>query len=554
MPCRVGDPEGGSVKRLLTALPLVAALAAGCAPETPCPECGVIVIASGADADVLLPVFAQGVGRAVSDQIFLKLADVGLGANTVGDSGFVPRLAQSWDWEDDTTLVFTLQPEARWQDGVPVTPADVAFTFLAYRDTTLNAAAGPLLANIASVEVRDDQRVVFRFREYYPEQFFDATHHMRILPRHLLDTIPRDQWRTHPLARNPVGDGPYRLAEWRPGELIELKANESFFGGKPGADRLIWRISPDFNAAIGQLVGGEADFVEAVVGPENITRVQAAPNVRLMEYASPVYFYLGFNLRAQREPGQHPLFGDRDLRRAIALATDRRTLVEAVLGGWGTVPPGPTTPVVWIADGATPQLPYDSAAAGRLLDSLGWRDTDGDGIRDRGGRRLAFDLAFPSSSGVRQRAAVILQEQYRRQGIDLRLAPLEFNVWMDRARTGRFDAILGAWQIDLPPAGMRELWGSAGIGGSNYGSYASPTFDSLVATAIATADRAKARTLWHEAITVINNDAPAVWLFSPKTIAGVSRRLENVTLRPDEWWATLWTWQAGRREEQGGGK
>jgi ABC-type transport system substrate-binding protein len=124
---------------------------------------------------------------------------------------------------------------------------------------------------------------------------------------------------------------------------------------------------------------------------------------------------------------------------------------------------------------------------------------------------------------------------------------------MDRARAGQFDAVLGAWQIDLPPAGMRELWGTAGIGVSNYGAYASATFDSLVAAALATQDRARARLLWHEAIATINDDAPAVWLFSPKTVAGVSGRLENVTLRPVEWWATLWTWKAGRRPVPGGG-
>lgn len=538
------------MRRSMAVLVAAALALGGCAEDAPCPECGVIVIASGADADVLLPVFAQGVGRAVSDQIFLKLADVGLEANTVGDAGFVPRLATSWRFEGDRTIVFTLHPSARWADGVPVTAADVAFTFAAYTDSAVGAPAGPQLASVDSVRAREDGTVAFHFAHPYSEQFFDATHHMRILPRHLLDSVPRDRWRTHALARTPVGNGPFRLGEWRPGELLELVADSTFFGGAPGARRLLWRIVPDFNAAITQLVGGEADFVEAVVGPENIERVQAADHLRLAEYASPVYVYLGFALRDQAG-GAHPLFGDRDLRRALALAADREALVRAVLGGWGSVPPGPTTAAIWIAEGATPQLPFDSAAAVRALEEQGWRDENGDGVRSRAGRRLAFDLAYPSSSGVRQRAGVILQEQYRRVGVEVTLVPLEFNVWMDRARTGRFDAVLGAWQIDLPPAAMRELWGSGGVGASNYGSYQNPVFDSLVDLAAGAEVRDQARALWHRAITVINDDAPAVWLFSPKTVAGVDRRLENVTLRPDEWWATLWTWRAGRRPVSG---
>lgn len=534
-------------------LPVMALGLAACAAEPPCLECGVIVIASGSDADALLPVFAQGTGRQVSDQLFLKLADMGLAANTVGDSGFVPRLAESWTFEDDRTIVFRLDPGARWHDGMPVTSADVTFSFAAYRDTLIGAPAAPLLATVDSVRARDDHTVAFHFARAYPEQFFDATHHIRILPKHLLDTVPRSAWRTHALARSPVGSGPFRLAQWRPGELIELVADSGFFGGVPGPSRLIWRIVPDFGVAVTQLVGGEADFVEAVVGPENIARAEAAPDVRLVEYPSVAYAYLGFNLRGPRGAGGHPLLGSRALRRALAAATDREAVVRAVLGGRGTVPPGPTTPAIWIAAGAEPQLPFDSGAAARQLDSLGWRDADGDGIRERGGRPLGFDLLIPSSSGIRQRAGVILQEQYRRVGVEVRLVPLEFNVWLDRARAGRFDAIMGAWQIDLSPTGLRELWGSDGIGGSNYGAYTSAAFDSLVAQAALTADPAVGRALWHRAIRVINDDAPAVWLFSPKTLAGVNRRVGNVTLRPDEWWATLWTWTAGRSHATGGG-
>jgi dipeptide transport system substrate-binding protein len=142
---------------------------------------------------------------------------------------------------------------------------------------------------------------------------------------------------------------------------------------------------------------------------------------------------------------------------------------------------------------------------------------------------------------------VILQEQLRKAGAEVRLTPIEFNVWLDRARTGKFDAVIGAWQIDLPPTGLRELWGSAGVGGSNYGRYTSPAFDSLIARAAGATDLIEARRLWHQAVDAVNQDAPAVWLFSPTMLAGLNRRIEHVTIRPDEWWATLWMWTAGRR-------
>jgi peptide/nickel transport system substrate-binding protein len=525
---------------------LAATLLAGACGSEPCLECGTLVIATGADADLLNPALAQGTGRVVSDQIFLKLAEVGMGANTVGDSGFVPRLAESWRFEGDRAVAFTIHPEARWHDGVPVTARDVAFTFRAYRDTLVNAPARPNLEDIDSVVARDDRTAVFYFRRAYSSQLFDATHHMRILPAHILDTVPGEQWRTHAFSRNPVGNGPFRLGTWRPGETLELLADSNYFRGVPSLSRVIFRIAPDFNAAITQLLAGEADFVEAIVGPENVARTSQAAGVQLVEYPAPVYMYLGFNVRPVR--GRPALFAERELRRAIALGIDREALIRAVLDGRATIPPGPTTPMVWIHEGAPVQLPFDSSRATGLLDSLGWRDGNGDGIRDRGGRRLEFEVSYPSSSGIRQRTGVIMQEQLRKIGVDMKLVPLEPNTIIERGQSGRFEAMIGAWQISLLPTGIRELWTSQGVGASNYGGYAEPAFDAKVEEAVNASDPAEARRLWHEALRIINEDAPAVWLFAPNVLAGASSRVEDIQIRPDEWWAFLDSWSAGRRD------
>ncbi|MBI4421112.1 MAG: ABC transporter permease subunit [Gemmatimonadetes bacterium] len=294
--------------------------------------CGTAIIVTAADAGVLLPpLIRSNMDIAVSDLIFLKLADIGPSMNTIGDGGFIPRLARSWRFENPLTLAFDIDPRAKWQDGPSVTAADVAFTFDIYRDTLVNSPTRPLLERITSVTARDAHTAVFKFRSAYAEQFYDAAFQMRILPKHLLDSVPRARLKSHPFVRNPVGAGPYRFVRWRAGESIELAADTAFFLGRPGLARILWRVTPDFGAAVTQLVADEADIMEFLGGPENVARVTAAPQLRVVAYPSPALVFVQFNLRDPERPGRpHPLFGDRELRRALFMGVDRTSLVQAV--------------------------------------------------------------------------------------------------------------------------------------------------------------------------------------------------------------------------------
>src|SRR5207247_7694530 len=188
---------------------------------------------------------------------------------------FQPLLAQKWEWDGPLTLVFRLDPRARWQDGQPVTAADVEFTFNAYNDSVVASPFRPKLHRIASVTQRDSLTAVFRFRERYPEIFYDAVYHMRILPAHLLRPVPRDQWRSTAFGRAPVGDGPYRFVAWKAGESIELVADSTFFLGRPHLSRVIWRFTSDQQVAVTQLLAGDADAVEVLVTPDNVQRARA---------------------------------------------------------------------------------------------------------------------------------------------------------------------------------------------------------------------------------------------------------------------------------------
>jgi peptide/nickel transport system substrate-binding protein len=530
------------VARLL--LPLLAAPA--CAPGDSCRGdwCGTLVVVSGGEPASLLPALTQlDTEVALSDLLFVKLADVGPELNTVDPATFVPRLARRWTFEDSLTLRFELDPEARWEDGTPVTASDVAFTFDIYRDSTVNARARLRLDRIASVSAPDAGTAVVRFSSAYPEQFYDAVYHMRVVPRHLLDTIPPAALRDHPFGRTPVGSGPFRLARWSAGEVIDLVADSSFFLGRPGVRRILWRFAPDPGASVTQVLAGEADFLNTLRA-DDIPRIEAARELEVVTYPSMAYAYLAFNFRDPADVRRpHPLFGDREVRRALSMAVDRDGVVQAVRGAYGYAPTGPLTRALWVWDERFAPPPFDTAAARHTLAERGWRDIDRDGILDRNGRPLAFDVLVPTASNDRQRSAVIIQEQLRRVGVRMTIIPLESTTFVSRAEAGQADAFFAARTDDPSPASVAEAWSGAAIGGANWGRYANPEVDRLMREAMSLHDPETVRARWHAAIQRITEDAPAIWVYAPVNAAAVHERLENVSIRPDEWAATLWTWR-----------
>lgn len=503
---------------------------------------GTLVIAAPGDADVLLPVIATTqIAAHVTERLFPRLAELKIGLNTVDDSGFSPVLAKSWEHPDSTTIVFHLDPRARWQDGVPITSADVVYTFGVYRDPLTKSNFRINLDPIDTITAPDSATVVFRFHHWYPEQLYDATYHMRMLPRHLLAAFPDSGLAASPYARQPVGAGPFRFAHWEPGTELALDADTTWFLGRPHLSHLVWRIMPDVAASVSALIAGDADALEFIPQREQIDRIAGDTTLRLVPYPSPFLGGLIFNLR-------RPLFAERTMRRAIGMSVDRETIVRSVFGPYGEVPVGFTTRMQWIDAGTVRQLPFDTAAAGRLLDSLGWR-RGANGMRQRAGQPLRFTVITPTTSRVRQEVAVLLQNQLARAGIALTIQPLEVTVFDQRMGSGDFDAVMFSRTLDPSPANMVQFWGSAAVGGDNAGAYRSAAFDSLVALAARTAGKDAALPRWRAVLEQLNDDAPALFLFSPRNNAAIHRRFENVSIRPDSWLATVAAWSVapGRR-------
>jgi peptide/nickel transport system substrate-binding protein len=289
----------------------------------------------------------------------------------------------------------------------------------------------------------------------------------------------------------------------------------------------------------------EADLLESVGGPAQVEQLSGDTTFRQIQYPSAVYGFLGFQLAGWREGQGHPVLGERAVRRALTMALDRQALAHGVLGPETFVPPGPMSALLWIQNDEIAVLPFDTTESRRLLDQAGWVESPGGGetVRRRGGARLAFDILVPATSRSRRQAAVAIQEMWRRVGVDASITTVDFPVFQERLREGRFDSYIGAWLDEPSPSGLVEQWTRAGWEALNFGRYSNPAFDSLLASASEAMDLETARALWLEAMNVLNADAPAVFLYSPTNIAAVERRLQDVTIDPYSWLSNVHQWR-----------
>ncbi len=507
-----------------------------------------IVIVTGQQATMPVPTLMEGpqntlANYEIADHLFLRLAGLGPGLVTAGDGGFVPLLAKSWSRRDSLTLVFELNPRARWHDGAPVTSRDVVFTFGRARNGTIAPRLANVTRRIASVEAEGDRQVVFRFTEVYAEQLYDATFHVAILPAHLLAGLPATAQAWASFVASPVGSGPYRWVRREEGQFVELAANHDFFLGRPGIERVIVRVAGSADARLNLLLSGQADAMDNVPPPTtNLARVEATRDVRLVSVPSNNLGYLLFN---QRAPGHrdrpHPILADRDVRRALILALDRDLAVKAVLGQYGYVPFGPVSAQLWIRHGAPGHSLQDQSAARQLLAGRGWLDRDGDGIRESPtGEPLSLRMLVSTSSLTRTQMAVIVQEQLRQVGVRVDLVRLEVAVWAERRSAGDFDIDFSAAIQDPSPSGLVFSWSCSGPG--NVGGYCDPGADSLLQRAIASpkADRE----LWHSFLRRVEESAPAAFMYTQSFAYAVNRRFWDVTIRPESSWIALWRWRA----------
>jgi peptide/nickel transport system substrate-binding protein len=514
-----------------------------------------VTIGSTVGLDGVNPLVSGGVrlSNEVLDQLFHSLLAEQTDW-TEHPPSLVPALARSWELSPDgLQLTFHLRPDARWSDGAPVTAEDVRFTYEAQLAPEVAWPYAQSKRQIRAVEVLDARTVRFDFREPYPYSVIDVNDG-RVLPSHAWKALPFDRWRVSEpwFQQHLVTSGPFRVGSWtsKSSDFVLVRdpdhrspsAADPAPGAEPqreggsGFDRVVFRVIPDSAALIERLLAGDLDFFEGL-SPRDAERVRASNKLRLIVSDVRQYEYIGWNNR-------RPPFDDPEIRRALTLAIDRKSLVDTLMRGFASICAGPIPPGVWARDSDLEPWPYDPVEARAILARKGFRDSDGDGILERDGRPFRFTLTTNAGNRTRAEAAVLIRDQLRRVGIDAQPAVLEFQVEWERQLVGDFDAVIGGWGIPST-LDFRPEFHSSQIGnrGHNFVAYRNAEVDRLLDEVHAEPDLETARPQLVRFQRILHQEQPYTFLWEPKRLSAASRDIDGIVVDEISGLRTLDRWK-----------
>ncbi len=457
-----------------------------------------------------------------------------------------PYLARSWEVAPDGSAVtFHLRDDVYWHDGVRTSAYDVAFT---YERATDPATAFPnsgywdyYVKGPEGVEVADSFTVTLHMRPH--AQFLDAWRTVAIMPEHLLADVPPAELGQHPIGVEcPVGNGPFVFVAHRGQESWTFRANPAFpegLGGRPFVDRYVYRIIPEQSTLLNELRTGGID-VYVFARPDQAQAIRQEPGAELLTFPSREFVFVGWNTR-------RPTLADARVRRALAMGVNRREMVAALLQGYGSVANASVPPFHFAYDpDVGGSVHYDPDHARALLDSAGWRDSDGDGVRQNAqGVPLVISIKYNSGNAQREQIAEIMQAQLGEIGVEIQPEVVEFNTLLGQVTdpgSRDFDGFVLSWVPEFR-VDDSDLFHSERVDQPyQWSGIQSPELDRYLDTLQLVLDPTEATPLWRDYQEALVREQPYMFLYFPDHLDGVSTRLHDVEMDWRGEWLNIKDW------------
>lgn len=495
--------------------------ASGAAEEADAGPRDTLTIAIGAEPESLDPVnMTSAPAATVGEHVVERLIYM------EEDGSLTPMLATSWEANADSTVwTFQIREGVTFHDGTPLNAEAVAANLRRFVDPEVGAAYAFLLGTVESIEATGEYELTLSLSQPFAPILAHLSHSFIgiVSPAQLEGLGPEDTFEI------PVGTGPYTMAEWSRGERIVLEANDDYYGDVPQIPTIEFEFIPEPSALVVALETGEADAIMRVP-PQDVDRLEANEDIEVVFESSVRQIYIGFN--NEREPFNDPL-----VRRALNHAIDKQAIVDGLFDGVFTVADAPVVPAVFGHESVGP-YEYDPALAEELLAEAGYPN--------------GFDMTIHHPTGrylLDATVAEAVQDMLSEVGVNATLETREWSSYLEFTgqppEQAEYDAFLLGWgTVTLDSDyGLYALlhtnqWNP---NGNNRGFYSNPEVDELLDAARVETDRARREELYAQAIEMIWDDAPWIYLYNQGQINANRADVEGLIHHPLE---NLSAWDA----------
>ena len=400
-----------------------------------------------------------------------------------------PDLAESWTTSSDgKTWTFKIRSGVKWQDGVPLTARDVAFTYNLILDNGLDMYTS-YLVGVKTVTATDDTTLVIDCDRANAGLL---ALYIPILPEHVWSKVPKgklDSWTNVPM----IGSGPFQVVEAKKSKYVRLVANKQYWGGAPTLDAILYSIYMNPDSMVQDYKAGNLDAAYSIPAAQ-LGALKVGPGWETVNASYIGFNELGFNCWKSPKSKGNPLLLDYRIRLACSWAIDRQKIIDAAMAGLakpGTTVISPVSSYHWEPP-ADQLISYNPEKAKQILDEAGYTDRDGDGVReDAKGKELNFRLTPLSDYPEEVTAAKLVHEWLKDVGIKTRIDAVTEGAFYNLNWDGDFDIYFWSWGGDIDPGFMLSVFTTDQIQSASDCFYSNPAYDKLYkqqATAVNPAD------------------------------------------------------------------
>lgn len=467
---------------------------------------------------------------------------------------------------------YELKEGAKWDDGTPITAADVAFSFKNCRNPKVNAAnIRPYIEFIEDIKLypEDPLKITFICNKVYflwdhvtgtdvviaPKSFYDkdglsdkftyaqiASGDKKVVDSDSNIAFAKHYNDINFQRENVSGSGPYKFVKWDTGKRIVLERKENWWGDKyesegmyfeKGPKTIVYEVINDMNAALTSLKNEDLD---AMTGFKPVQWHEDIPNSKTFnanynKYKEPSlsYTYIGMNTRS-------PILSGKKTRQALSHLMDKKNINDNLLYGDSDLATGPIHPKFKEDyNSSIKGYEYSVEKAKKLLAEDGWEDANNDGTLDKmiDGVRQDFevDYTFTKGSETTQKIGLAFQEAARGAGIKINVTNAEWAVFLQKLSAHEIDMWFGGWSFDPRPSDPKQIWHTESYnGGSNYTGFGNEETDALIERIRKELDNGKRSAMYQEWQEILHEEAPYIFMYTGKRKMGIHKRFDNLHL------------------------